>query len=205
MTPLPSLSVDCHAEYRSVTGIAEECGDIGFAEWSGKYCFLALFDGLGHGPEAHHAALEARKFLGAVPDVAENGPPLADLIAGIHKRLLGTRGVVAGLCRIDLATGLLRYVGIGDISAKIFGRGTRRLISRDGIVGYSSIFPKEGEDRLEPGEIMVLTSDGIKDHLDPEKHPDLLDGTSRDIAIRLISSFRKDQDDASCIVMRYRR
>jgi PAS domain S-box-containing protein len=84
---------------------------------------------------------------------------------------------VAFLCRLDLATGELRYAGVGNISARVFGgNDPLRLSSKDGVVGYMISTPREGVHRLISRDVLTLSSDGVRDHFDAFEHPDLLRG-----------------------------
>lgn len=181
-----------------MTGLENECGDTGLISVSGGTCFAALVDILGHGAEAHEVALQARSFLSRHADL-----PLAEIMDGLHRHLQGTRGGVAALCRLDPAEGELRFIGIGNISCRIFGAEDQRLLSQDGIVGYMCSIPGDKAVRLSLNDIVLLHSDGIGGHFRAHDHPGLLTGSAWEIARRIMSSFAKNDDDASCLVMRY--
>ena len=105
--------VDYYLVKRSLTGWEDECGDTGMVREIGNRCFLALIDALGHGKEAYETALLAEHY------VSENyGRDLVDVMQGLHLHLKGTRGVVAAFCLLNRCTGNLRYVGVGNITAK---------------------------------------------------------------------------------------
>jgi len=183
---------------RSLTGPEDECGDTGVViEYDGG-CFLALVDVLGHGSSAAAVAALAERFL------KENYrlDPV-DLMKGLHVHLKGTRGAVAAICRFDISRGELIYAGVGNITTRVFGEKQYRLVPRDGILGYMIASPNESSVKLTPGDILVLSSDGIREHFDADCFPDLLTGPARKIAERLLATFGKENDDASCIVMRY--
>ena len=192
--------IDHHVLKKSLSGLDDECGDTGFVREGDGECFFALIDGVGHGREAHEAAMLAENFL------TENaGPDLVEMMQELHERLKGGRGAVAMLCRLDIATGVLRYVGIGNIAVRIFGADEQRLLSRDGIIGYMMATPREQETRLYPGDILVSASDGVREHFDPDEFPGLLTGSAREIATRVVEQLGKGDDDASCLVVRVER
>lgn len=185
---------------QALTGLEDECGDTGVIEENGSRCFFALIDGVGHGKEACAAARLAESFL-----LEDTSRDLVDMMNGLHSHLKGSRGAVAFLCRLDIETGLLRYVGIGNITVRIFGERDYRLVSRDGIIGYMMAGPRENEERLSPGDLIMLSSDGVKEHFDPLEVPGLLKGPARKIAAEMLGRFAKGNDDASCFVLRYER
>jgi phosphoserine phosphatase RsbX len=128
-----------------------------------------------------------------------------DLIKGLHDHLKGSRGVVAALCRLDYANNSIEHVGIGNINVRIYGEKHLSIISRDGIIGYSSISPKIQTSEMYRGDILVLSSDGIKEHFSIEEYPGLLYGSSRKIAENFMSNLGKENDDVSCSVLRYKQ
>lgn len=193
---MPKL--DFHIETDALTGSADECGDTGVIQAGDDTCLIALVDALGHGKAAYETAVIAEDYL------KQNGnAPLNRIISGLHENLKGTRGAVAGVCRLDTASGHLSYSGMGNISLRIFGSDERRLVVRDGVLGYMIPTPKQSETFIMPGDLLVLYSDGIKDHFDPIEYPDLFYGTARDICMRFMTTLNKQTDDASCIVLRY--
>lgn len=189
---------DCSLLKRSLNGPEDECGDTGTCLAGDQECFLALVDVLGHGPEAHEVALVADDYLAGCL-----GRPLLESIQGLHKSLRGSRGAVAAMCQLDLAGGEMRFTGIGNISCRIFGAETQRMVSRDGIVGYMMSRPAEQVVRLAPGDVVMLHSDGVREHFDTHDLPGLLTGTAREIAERVLDNFSRGDDDASCLVARY--
>ncbi|MFH1134655.1 MAG: SpoIIE family protein phosphatase [Pseudomonadota bacterium] len=189
--------VDCYLLKRSLEGPRDACGDGGVILESDDELFLALLDVLGHGREAHAAAVMAEEFL-----VRESGRGLKEIMVGLHSHLQGTRGAVAALCRLNKNTGELSYVGVGNINSRIYGPRPRHLIPRDGIIGYSISTPLEQKTELGPGDILVCTSDGVREHFDLDDYPDLFRGSARRIAADIIEKLGKGDDDASCIVLR---
>ncbi|MEW6505880.1 MAG: SpoIIE family protein phosphatase [Chloroflexota bacterium] len=190
--------VDCHFVFRALYGGAAECGDTGLIKVDTEQCFLGLVDALGHGRDAHIIGCMARDYL----DVNFRND-LVVTMQGLHRHLQGTKGVVAALCRIDLNTGDIRYVGIGNIAVKILGPRTFSFAPRDGVIGYIIPTPREQHQKLGPGDILVMYSDGIQEHFDPLDCAGLFAGTAESIAHGLLEQFGKENDDASCIALRY--
>jgi negative regulator of sigma-B (phosphoserine phosphatase) len=194
------LEIDTHLLKRSMTGPEDECGDTGVIRTYDDQCFLGLVDVLGHGREAHEVAVVAERYL------EENHfLDLAEMMKGLHACLKGTRGAVAGLCRLNRTNGETEFVGTGNITVKLYGMSPVSFVSRDGVIGYKMGTPKKQRVQLQYGDILILTSDGVKANFDPVFYPGLLTGSARKIAGDIMDQLGKNGDDASCIVLRYGR
>lgn len=190
--------VDYHFVFRALLGAATECGDTGIIKVCDNKCFLGLVDVLGHGKDAYMIACLASDYLeGHYYD------DLVIMMKGLHEHLKGTRGIVAALCRIDINTGDLMYVGIGNICVKIMGPRPFTFVPRDGIIGYVMPSPREQCRKLYSGDTLVMYSDGIREHFNPLDCAGLFNGTAESIAIGLLKQFGKKDDDASCIALKY--
>ena len=190
--------VDCYLVKRALTLREIDCGDTGVIKEFDGQCFLALVDVLGHGSEAHDVALIAQKYL--EQNYCEE---LVDVMQGLHACLKGTRGAVAAVCRLNAETGELIYVGIGNITVRVLGSRNARFVSGDGIVGYMMTTPREQNLKLFPGDVLVMYSDGIKEHFDLSEYPGILTGNAKSIAVGLLNQFGKKNDDVSCIALKY--
>jgi sigma-B regulation protein RsbU (phosphoserine phosphatase) len=69
----------------------------------------------------------------------------------------------------DEETGLVRYAGVGHPPAIIIGpNGPRTLPSNPGMLGIGMVDGTAGDtERLEPGESLVIYTDGLTDAMDP--------------------------------------
>ncbi len=78
----------------------------------------------------------------------------------------------------DEETGLLRYAGVGHPPGIVVGpNGPRTLTSNPGLLGIGMVDGTAGaSDRLEPGESLVIYTDGLTDAMDPS---DVLFGEER--------------------------
>ena len=78
----------------------------------------------------------------------------------------------------DEETGLVRYAGVGHPPAIVIGpNGTRTLPSNPGMLGIGMVDGTAGDaDRLQPGESLIIYTDGLTDAMDPS---DVLFGEDR--------------------------
>lgn len=188
--------IDTHFAARAITGEGEACGDTGIILDDG--CFLGLVDALGHGPVAAEIAEHAKDYL-----LHHYHLKLSEIIQGLHDHLKNTRGAVAAVCRLDRSSGILHYSGMGNIRLRIFGHRPQILITRDGILGYMIPSPEANTIQLHDGDILIMHSDGIREHFAPDGYPSLLMGQASDICKNFIEQLGKSNDDVSCIALRY--
>lgn len=192
------INIDYHVRKQAINGPENECGDTGIIRLGDGYCIMALVDVLGHGMEAFEVAQMAETYL-LDTDIKEP----SEMINGLHKHIKNTRGAVCTICSLHIETGVMKYSGIGNISGRIMGNNPRRLTGKDGVVGYMMPTPVEYEERLYPKDIIILSSDGIKEHFDMVDYPDILLGCAENITANFVKRLGKQNDDASCIVLRY--
>lgn len=174
-------------------------GDIGFISVDEKQLFVGIVDGAGHGPEAHKIAQTSRDFLEKNKDVE-----LPDLMNGLHENLRGTRGAVAIIGKLDHEASQFHYVGIGNIVLRKFGNSSERAVTQDGVIGYQVRTPKEKLMQILGGDVLVMHTDGISGYFDENDYPEILKDDAKTIANNLIKKFGKNDDDATCIVIRFR-
>ena len=190
--------IDYGIVMRALLNDESECGDLAIVKQNGQQCFLALLDVLGHGKNARKVALMARDYI-----EQNYFNELVDIMNGLHKHLRGTRGAVAAFIRFNICSGEISYVGIGNISVRFFGREHYRAVSKDGVIGYIMPKPEKKSFTLSPGDIMVMHSDGLKEHFDVSECKDLFSESAQNIAEGLLKRLWKTQDDASCIALKY--
>lgn len=177
-----------------------ECGDTGIIKEFDNKVFIAIVDVLGHGNEAHKLAVICQEFL-----EKNYRQDLIETMKALHEYIKDSRGAVAGLCLLDVNSGVLKYVGVGDITARKFGVNQVKLISQDGIVGYIIKTLKEGTMKLDDGDVFVLYTDGVQEHFELEDYPQLFRDDAKTIATHIIRQFGKEEDDATCIAVRCKK
>jgi anti-sigma regulatory factor (Ser/Thr protein kinase) len=157
---------------------------------------VLLADGLGHGPLAAAASLEAtrlfQKHLEAKPAAA---------LAILHAGLRSTRGAAVATASIDPVARRVTYGGIGNIAGFITDTGgTRRMVSHSGTAGHTAGRMQEFHYPIHNRPVLVMFSDGLTTSWSPEGHPGLfvLDPTL--IAGVLYRDHARGRDDASVVV-----
>lgn len=133
--------------------------------------WLAVIDGLGHGPEAAQAAQVARRGL----EQAASQPGLAghpdQVLLNLDAVLAGTRGAAIGLAWVT--PDRLRHAGVGNTRALRWRAGqTLRMPSSYGIVGDGQLSAGHGSRRvtvtdldLQPDDWLLLFTDGLDESL----------------------------------------
>ena len=180
---------------RPITG-ENECGDVfGAAEADGQLTGV-LCDGLGHGPLAASAALEA---VSAILEHPFDKP--AALVERAHRRMSHTRGGALGVVQVTGQQVL--FAGLGNIAATVLVDGTRKgMLSVPGIAGHQARTIRQFEYTAPPGAAIVLHSDGISGRWDPAAFPGLHQRDPLVIAATLLANAGSHRDDAGLLVLK---
>ena len=160
--------------------------------------FVAIVDVLGHGPEAHELTHVIDAYLARYGSADVSG-----LMKRLHQHLKGTRGAAVGLCAIDATTGRIDYAGIGNTTMRRFGKTETRLVSQDGVLGQNMRTPLPQTLQLDPGDLIVLYTDGVSDRFTADDYPGVLRHAPKEVASNIVQRFGKNHDDAACIAIRY--
>jgi anti-sigma regulatory factor (Ser/Thr protein kinase) len=160
---------------------------------------LMVVDGLGHGPEANRAAGAAREaFLRhAAAGTAE------EIVERMHQALRPTRGAALAVARIDRATRVVHYAGIGNISGIIVVKGAaRQMISSNGTAGHIAPRIRAYTYEYSAAPLVLMHSDGIGTRWDLAAYPGLAALHPSLIAGVLFRDFRRGRDDATVLAVR---
>jgi anti-sigma regulatory factor (Ser/Thr protein kinase) len=164
-------------------------------------CALAsVIDGLGHGQYAHRAAQTARQYVETHFD-----QPLDAIFRGVGRACRATRGVVMALVRFDFGGHDIRFAfsSVGNIAARLFGSSAwGHLIVQRGILGGNAPMARVTEQRWEPGNVLVLHSDGVTPHWGLEDFPALANESASVMAQHLLRALAKTNDDATVLVVK---
>ena len=198
-TPRPpsgrGLDVGAVCLPKSGEGIA---GDDWAVEQIGARSVIAVADGLGHGPLAAEAAGMAMRL---VRRHAGEGPRAC--VAAAHAGLRSTRGGALAVAEVDLGRDLVRFCGLGNISAAVLGGDPdRRLVSHNGTAGHTAGRIDEFTYPWPRGGLLVLHSDGLATHWDLDRYPGLARRHPSLIAGVLYRDFTRGRDDVTVVVAR---
>jgi serine/threonine protein phosphatase PrpC len=196
-----------------------ESGDRHVVQPFASGVLLAVVDGLGHGEPAAAAARLAAAILA---EHAEEAPSL--LVERCHTSLAHTRGVVMSLVSVSTVDHTMSWLGVGNVEAVLLRReggsgGTgespqlkerardslprerkmEQLLLRPGVVGQKLPVLQPALLRVEPGDTLVLATDGIRSGftaaLTPGRSP-------RELADGILARHGRDDDDALVLVAR---
>jgi anti-sigma regulatory factor (Ser/Thr protein kinase) len=172
-------------------------GDAVIVDRRGDTVFLALIDGLGHGPNANQIAMSAQQYLRGSWE--EDLPSTAK---GLHQQLNGTDGAAAGLATLDLASRELRYLGVGNVTLRILGPAPQRLSYTEGTLGAQVRALRPEVIRLGRGDVALMFSDGVSDRVRNEGAALPKLESVKALVRRLVQQYGKPHDDASCVAVR---
>ncbi len=173
-------------------------GDVLVTARNNHQLLLAVVDVLGHGDEAHELAVVIKDFL------EKNwSSDVISLMQDLHADIKGSRGAVAGIGVLELASGELQYTSVGNTTIRLFGSRTLRLPSVEGIIGGEMRSPKRHCLQLRDRDVLIQQTDGVKESFDLSDYPQLLYEGAATVARSIVHRFGKLYDDASCLVLRY--
>lgn len=163
---------------------------------------IAVADGLGHGPEA---ALAAEIAMACIE--SSLGDSLEQLFLHCNTHLQSTRGVALTIASINKANGLTRLASVGNIRAILLKNNTGnkdyRFGSTRGIVGggYAQLNPEEF--MTNPGDVLVLFSDGLNEFTDIRKALIENHNQNNNYAKLLLDKLADRADDAAILLYHY--
>jgi hypothetical protein len=160
---------------------------------------VLMADGLGHGLLAADAARAAVRVARQHPAETPSG-----LMARIHEALRPTRGAAVAIADIDPGGSVVRYTGLGNISASIQSPAApvRHAVSHPGTVGHEVRKIAEFTYPWERGSVLVMHSDGLISHWSLDRYPGVLSRHPGLIAAVLYRDFIRGRDDATVAVVR---
>jgi anti-sigma regulatory factor (Ser/Thr protein kinase) len=175
----------------------QSCGDAWAMHTSGDTCVFLLVDGLGHGPDAAVAANLAVNLF-------ERSLLLSPLegVRVLHAGLVNTRGAAVAVAELNLASGSLRYAGLGNISGLILGEGTsQNMVSHNGTAGLvAGTIQQLSYSWPKTHGVLVMHSDGVATHWSLQDYPGLAHKHPALIAGVLYRDHRRAHDDSTVIV-----
>lgn len=176
-------------------------GDISVVKAFSDGVLIAALDGLGHGEEAATAAAVAAATL-----EAHAAEPLMTLVQRCHEALRATRGVAMSVASLNVARGLVTWLGVGNVEGVLLRRGSVRaeaempLLLRAGVVGFQLPALDVEILSISAGDTLIFVTDGIQS--------DYARGLARGFppqkaAEKILARYGKATDDALVLVARY--
>jgi anti-sigma regulatory factor (Ser/Thr protein kinase) len=157
---------------------------------------VLMCDGLGHGPLAANAAQAASRAFREAPTERP-----ATTVERLHRALTHTRGAALAVAELDVAAGLVRYSGLGNIAGAVLsGTARRGMISVPGIAGHQGRGIREYVYPLAGGATVLMHTDGIADRWSVGDYPDVLDHSPQVIAATVLRDAGLRRDDAGVVV-----
>jgi anti-sigma regulatory factor (Ser/Thr protein kinase) len=173
-----------------------ECGDSYLVLPGNGRSLYMMVDGLGHGVIAAEAAIEAVKAV-----QASAGENLTEIMTTTHNALKATRGAAMALALVDHERSVVKYSGVGNISASL-GNGitSRSMVSQNGTLGASVPRVQEFTYPFEPGMLLLMFSDGLNSKCGFGGYPGISNRPHGLIAGLFYRDFSRRRDDATVLV-----
>lgn len=175
------------------------CGDGFYCKLTTSSLRLFLGDGLGHGLPAHQAVEQATRTMAQQCD---NSP--AAWLTAIHRAAVGTRGLVGTAAVFNFASRKWTVCGVGNIQTQLCGGSyTKRYAAQNGILGYN--MPRTLQEHTlpyEPGQCLVMVSDGIQTRWNPARYPNVSRCDPMVLAAAIYKEYSRQTDDMSVAVAR---
>ncbi len=171
------------------------CGDSWSVAQTADSVSLFVADGLGHGPDAAEAAVEAVRLFHRY-----GGHRVATVLEYVHGGLRATRGAAIALARLDLSAKKIAYAGIGNISGAVMSNGDlRRMVSMAGTAGHNARRIQSFNYAF-AGGLIILHSDGLSSSWDLDRYTGLARYHPTLIAGILYRDLSRRRDDATVLV-----
>ena len=160
-------------------------------------CLVALLDVSGHGPKAHDLACT---LVQEIMSWSTNN--LTGLMNRLHESACGTRGAAVGLALLSGERSTLLYLGVGNTCIRCFGSQSWRGVSGAGQIGSRQPLLREELVKLAPNDVVTLYSDGLHEQICQADYPLIMLDPPAIVAETLLRRFSKNDDDASCLVIK---
>jgi anti-sigma regulatory factor (Ser/Thr protein kinase) len=170
------------------------CGDSWIVQGRPVGARMVLADGLGHGEQA---AAASRKTISMAMDRLGDAP--AALIERVHGALRATRGAAVAVAEIDPAARVVRFAGIGNVSAMVIPpHGPwHRMVSHSGTVGHEMRKVVEFSYPWNTGCLLLMHSDGLGSNWGFDSYPGLALRHPSVVAGVLCRDFQRGRDDVT--------
>ena len=174
----------------------EVCGDAWAVRSIPGGMLTLVVDGLGHGILASEAAQEAKRVLAETPSVEPHA-----IVHDVHAALKKTRGAAMAIAKLDLDNRILKFSGVGNISANIVSAGSSRgLPSHNGTLGQVATRVQEFTYPWNAQDVLIMHSDGLATRWNLQQYPGIWSKHASIIAAILHRDFSRGRDDVTVFV-----
>ncbi|MBV9559962.1 MAG: SpoIIE family protein phosphatase [Bradyrhizobium sp.] len=174
------------------------CGDSWGVSVSPEATTMLVADGLGHGPDAAEAAVEAVRLFHRF-----SGHRTPTLLDYIHGGLRATRGAAVSIARIEPAAAKVMFAGVGNVAGAIASGGElKRMVSMPGTAGHN-VRKIQAFDYPFTSGLIILHSDGIASSWTLDRYPNLAARHPTLIAAVLYRDLTRHRDDATVLVAKW--
>ncbi len=173
--------------------------DVAVVRRTGDGFLAAVVDGLGRGPEAAGAA--------AVDAIAASSDGAATASVRLcHRALRETRGAAVSVASVSVGQHTMAWTGVGSVEGRLLrcrsfpATQVASLRLNSGVVGHDISTITVQRVSLEPGDLLILASDGVHSSfangVDPAGFP-------QEVADSILARHGRTTDDALVLVLRY--
>ncbi len=182
----------------------EVSGDAWAIDRCGDRTLLLVADGLGHGPLAAEASLEAVRIFRE--NVCQSPK---EIIEAAHAALRSTRGAAMAIAEVNFEKQAVHFAGVGNICASVLSPnqeiGLARsysMVSHNGTVGHEVRKIQEFVYQWPKGGILIMHSDGLGTQWRLDRYPGLVAKHPSLLAGVLYRDFTRHRDDVTVLVAR---
>ena len=163
----------------------------------GERATIVVADGLGHGLEAADASATAVETVGI-----DHGSPSAAL-GHAHAYMKFPRDAAVAVAEMDAKAGTVVFAGAGDIAGRIVSSSDEKfLISQSGTLGAQTGDLRDISYSWPEHSIVVLHSDGLRNHWNLSGLPGLIQCDPAVIAGWLLRDYTRGTNDVSVVVLK---
>lgn len=187
--------VEIGAVSEPITG-EEVCGDGWAVRTIRGGMVMLVVDGLGHGILANEATEEAKRVLAETRNLEPHA-----IVHDVHAALRKTRGAAMAIAKLDLDNQVLKFAGVGNISASIVSAASSRgLPSHNGTLGQVASRVQEFTYPWNPQDVLIMHSDGLASRWNLQQYPGIWSKHPSIIAAILHRDFSRGRDDVTVFV-----
>jgi anti-sigma regulatory factor (Ser/Thr protein kinase) len=174
------------------------CGDGWGIQPRANGLVALVVDGIGDGPPAAEAAAAVSSAF-----ASQMFATPAAALGAIHEAVRHTRGAAAAISEIRQDQGILKFAGVGNISAAICGNGAmRQTVSHNGTLGHEARYFRDYVYPWSAGSLLVMHSDGLKTQWSLDAYPGVKSRHPAVVASVLYRDYSRKRDDVTVVVAR---